>query len=283
MFKNPIETNSSVPDRREEDILQNISFLGSKLDELKAQESDYEDKTQALSRLNSSISYADTSLLSLQKQIVLAQEELDNTNRTHEQALSDGQKELSEVQAGVDSAKAELATVSDDLGAKKTELSQLESDIASKKEDSQNELAALDSSINEKSNERNVLLDDINNLNVSYTSLREKISAGQKTLHDINNELQVKIFASEQLDTDISTKQGELGKIESGNKAKIQIVDDEVNGRLASLKEREDREATREGANSDKEAWLIARQAELKSVKESLEEFYGRKLNNINL
>jgi chromosome segregation protein len=159
--------------------------------------------------------------------------------------------EVSKLKELKDKAEKELA---DTLNADNKVLSQVKktteeilkekSKIEKEIQKSNTELESLNKKISDKNNEINKLTVETSGLNSEYTQIKKEL---------------------ESIDPKIEKKRKELEEV------------------IKNIEERKEWLAEEEGALSDKENFLKRKEDELRNVKLELENFYGRKLKNINI
>lgn len=293
-FKNNIESNSFVPDRREEEIVDNIVMLNNRLEELKKTQSDHVDKSKEVTEIETLITQKKEELSILHTNIDAAKLELSSINENNASVIKSHETVLGNVVSQVNSKNIELSelTATSDKLLNITAQAQAEHQIKAK--EIEDNIANLSKELDENNTAKNTLLADIDSLNKSRVDTTEEISKINEKVNAVNDEIITKKQIVDDLDKTIALKNNEIIKLngdiennklvaEKSIKNKQAELETELENRKKSADEREAALLAREGENSNKEAWLANKHTELKSAKDGLEYFFGKKIPSINL
>lgn len=280
-FKNPTAEEQNAPDRRETDILQNISELGQSLEDLKTQHAEYTDKKTELSALKKDIEIFTKSRDSIRSEMFEKQSELDELHRTYDAYFKEVQQESETRQTALSELEIEILKTGSELEALKVEHAQFLQEKNSAIETLENkirDLLASTEDLNKKYEETSLRFGELSlsyqQLQSDATTLGAKVAESSKT---VNTNAQI----ITDLDLQIVNKTNDLNKIKSDNEIETAKFNSLIESKKAELDVREKAVTTREGNVSIDEDRLNKKAEELRQTKASLQDYYGRDLKNI--
>lgn len=277
-FTNSTGANLATEDAKEVELQERLKFLGVKVEEAENNLKEYIISKDAVDAAKQALQEEENRLSSLKVET----EELLKINKSLERSAEDLQNKKNAKEV----VEQEIKTLEDRVNFLSNELVKLEASFKARSNE-------INTSIKLLEDTHSVVSIKVNDKKKELLYITENIKVSTDKIESLLTEELQKNNVLKEKNLEILEKTKEINELNSSYESKKRIIDS-LNSEIESKKVEADnivnraQEAAanklaelekREGDISDKEAWLNSKQSNLKAIKLSLEEFFGKKIH----